>query len=30
MIKEVEQTFSVYLSVKQYQWAAAPVRQLFM
>ena len=30
MIKETEATFSVYLSLKQYQWASPTVRELFM
>jgi len=30
MVKDTESTFSVYLSLRQFQWAAPNVRDLFM
>jgi virulence-associated protein VapD len=30
LIRETEATFSVYLSLRQFQWAAPSVRELFM
>jgi hypothetical protein len=30
MVRDTESTFSVYLSLRQFQWAAPNVRDLFM
>ncbi len=30
MIKETEETFTTYLTIKEYQWASVPIREMFM